>query len=679
MPSSKENARIFYNVFRAQMLSVGAPLFETGTPEDAKDDGAYIRRLNRHIAMKPPTINDKVPDTLAGSVSKKGSLNKHAELIVFGDWLLYQGMPGASARPGKKLDKRRFLKMVACALAAQQVHECNKKAGNGKNAVAPHFRLTSKVLTEQHDILFGERPLTRDFTAPLRSMAHLFPEYLSHLETGKLLWHGKVVTASSTIRKLAAAQKPTKPSRKPAIAIVTPATLSASDSSISRVPAVHVPSRFTIEPIYSVSAEELEYRGVGGTLPPLPILNYSITPVLPTSGSSRIRSDRKDRVVLSPVFDAPKRLRVRALIDRIVITFTTSNVIAATTLHKALTTSTGANVFVYDRSLIAASTKSRDASRDAWVAQLPELARLAPEGKHFAIQMQDPPPLALHAVIAAIKDGPGLEGVGRLFLLELAVDFYPRGANTPEEMLVGREEIVGLLQRHHWASHQLLVDVDAPKPKRFDARQVYSVALGQTKTRHLFAKTNGLSMSDSQVNEKGVQGRILSAGQGNHLYLNAHVYRGHRLGKIQTNAQHKIVDRRNKAKKSAVRLAPGECRGRVELTLTGFETLEAFGITALKDLSTGRFKGMAEKLIRFRLPTCENTTEDIAAAVSQLTHRGVYGVELSQRAAYLADRAGMNPKPRKFDREGWALVDWPEMNKAVGDALGRLRTEWKKF
>jgi len=78
------------------------------------------------------------------------------------------------------------------------------------------------------------------------------------------------------------------------------------------------------------------------------------------------------------------------------------------------------------------------------------------------------------------------------------------------------------------------------------------------------------------------------------------------------------------------------------------------------------------------LPTNAAATEDVSQTISQVTHRGAYGVELRPRAAHLAERAGLNPTPRNIDREGMGLIDWPEMNKAVGDALDRLTTQWMK-
>ena len=119
-------------------------------------------------------------------------------------------------------------------------------------------------------------------------------------------------------------------------------------------------------------------------------------------------------------------------------------------------------------------------------------------------------------------------------------------------------------------------------------------------------------------------------------------------------------------------------QGRIEFTLTGFDTLEEAGIKEVSDLSKVSFKAMAKQLIKFRLPTSAATTEDVGQTVSQMTRRGAYGGELKHRAAYLAEREATNPTPRNYDREGFGLVDWPEINKAVSDALDRLTAKWKK-
>jgi len=47
---------------------------------------------------------------------------------------------------------------------------------------------------------------------------------------------------------------------------------------------------------------------------------------------------------------------------------------------------------------------------------------------------------------------------------------------------------------------------------------------------------------------------------------------------------------------------------------------------------------MAKQLIRFKLPTSATTIEDIIEAITQMTHRGVYGVELKRRAAILSGK-----------------------------------------
>jgi len=210
----------------------------------------------------------------------------------------------------------------------------------------------------------------------------------------------------------------------------------------------------------------------------------------------------------------------------------------------------------------------------------------------------------------------------RTFMMELAVDFYPKGAQTPEEMLVGREKIVALLRRPHWASHQALLDDTMIKPKKSDARQTYTDLAGKEVTRHLFAKKSGENYSDSQLDQPEVRNRILKAGLGNDLYLNAQIYRGTRTGKVQTNVQHKVKVRRDTKKRTYVKLTLEECRGRIEFTLTGFDTLEAAGIKGISDLSMVSFKAMAKQLIKFRLQTSAATTEDVGQTISQMTRRG---------------------------------------------------------
>ena len=143
--------------------------------------------------------------------------------------------------------------------------------------------------------------------------------------------------------------------------------------------------------------------------------------------------------------------------------------------------------------------------------------------------------------------------------------------------------------------------------------------------------------------------------------------------------QHKIADERNKMKKTKVSLPNPERRGRAEVTLTSFETVEQFGLKRIEDLADISFRKMTQELMRFRLATCTPDPEAVTAAIAQMKTRGVYGVEMRQRASNHEARERTRPKPANTDRDGWGLVDWPEMNHAVGAALDRLRKRWSRF
>jgi hypothetical protein len=122
---------------------------------------------------------------------------------------------------------------------------------------------------------------------------------------------------------------------------------------------------------------------------------------------------------------------------------------------------------------------------------------------------------------------------------------------------------------------------------------------------------------------------------------------------------------------------------RVATTACGFNSvagcLHALGTNGTRGTSLKRHPRSApSRCPRLPFALLLDTTKDVGQAISQMTNRGGHGVELRQRAAYLTERAGMNPTPRNIDREGMGLIDWPQMNKAVGDALDKLTKRCKK-
>ena len=236
------------------MLAGKAHLFEDGDPKLAADDEAFIKRLNYHVSMRMQPLAEKAPDSLAATITAKGTLNKHAELILFGRWLLIDGMPGCRTRRGKQLDASALLKVVACAFAAQQWHALDPKYTRNPEAGTP-FKLTSKKLVDQRGRLFGDQAQTRDYQAALPSLAYILPEYLEHLKTGDLIWDGIVVQKSAKMTELRRAMKRTRRSASRAsLKAMTPA-MAFGATSMAPAP-LH--TDFEIELLYSSPDQELQ-------------------------------------------------------------------------------------------------------------------------------------------------------------------------------------------------------------------------------------------------------------------------------------------------------------------------------------------------------------------------------------------------------------------------------------
>ena len=124
----------------------------------------------------------------------------------------------------------------------------------------------------------------------------------------------------------------------------------------------------------------------------------------------------------------------------------------------------GTLVFVHDRSLTP--------PQEDWRVELPPLDPAEPTGHHFAVLLQDPEPDKLARILQAIDRAWEIEGPVLPFLIETSVDFYPRDDRSEDERLVLREQMVALLQRHHWCGMAALMKGEKTEPCRVDARQV---------------------------------------------------------------------------------------------------------------------------------------------------------------------------------------------------------------
>ncbi len=326
-------------------------------------------------------------------------------------------------------------------------------------------------------------------------------------------------------------------------------------------------------------------------------------------------------------------------------------------------------------------TIRRTEGKPDWRDQLAELDMTKKTGQHFAIMIQEPEPRSLAAILMLIDREHGIDGEVVPFLLELSIDFYPSDFNSSEEAHLLREQMVGLLQRHHWASHELLLGDDPDIPAYADARQTYGKSSDQ---RFLFSRNDDdKNSSDAQIKNDTVRRRILDAKPGNDLYLDATVYKGIRLSPYLISIQNKIADRRDTSGNAKNILPDEERRARIEVTITGREQLRERGLVTIDDLAKVSFRQMRKSLLQFRLGTLDPQQHLLNEAIQQMTTRGIYGMEMKERALHQEERKQIRRDagkiPQNKDREGLGLVNWQEMSTVVGDALDGLGRHWRGF
>ena len=637
---------------RGTLLPDGIGLFERGAPEDSSDPESFVMRLNRLMFMRAMGPMGYVRQDLSTAINARGRLDRQAEIVVFGGWL-FAGMPGRGSHPGRAPDPHRLLKVTAASLAALEAQLRAHKDGKSAGAA-----IRTSDIVRLWKRLFDLPSRTSDHTASLRSLRSIVPDYMAHLNAGGLSFNGQKVITSPLLSEFARALTPAP---SPTTSFVVP--------SVSTLSATTAPDSFQIPLIYSSLDAEKEYRNLALGCPPLPLLSYEVAPLKPASEKKPLRADRKDRVVLQPDIDVRDLLKVKALIDRIAISFTTVELTSHGNLQKALA-QVGLTTFVWDRTLRLEKTD--------WRASLPQLDLSHLTGQHFSVMLQDPTPVNLRAAVSAIDMVAGLDGKVRMCLIELALDFYPRTLSDQSEALVSRELIVGLLQRHLWSAGEEYAADTLDKPRQADPRQVFHDG-SRRPIRYLFADGNDQLHSDVQLSEASVRKRLMQAKPGNHLYLNSGIYRGRMNGPRQTNVQHKIADRRNADKATHIDLDNLDRRARVELTLTSPETLDAMGLKTVDDLAHISFRSLSRRMIAFRLPTCSANVSAIEVGIRHMKTRGIYGVEMNQRATEFEARMQTRPRPRSTDRDGFGLVDWPAMNEVVGAALDGLSARWCRF
>lgn len=442
---------------------------------------------------------------------------------------------------------------------------------------------------------------------------------------------------------------------------------------------------FEVQLGYQSLAHEEEYRRLPKGTGLDCRLRYLPTKAAPTSSSGQLRSDRVGKIVLEPDVDIQANYKTTALIDRLVIVLETRTEISRAALKTAIENETGAILYVHDR-------RQTNGPGDGWGVPLEDVDQSKLTGAPLAVMIQEPTPNLLSGVLKAIKNGPGLAGPVMLHLIEVSVDFHPKNTSTLEEAILRREQMVGLLQRHHWTRPSLLLRPEIGRPRDIDARQIHddgpTPSRNRSKTRYLFAHDTLLGnstkiQSDSTITNESVRKRVLGTKPGYDLMLNSTLVKGAKRGAHHVRIQHKIADQRNRDKNALVNLPNNLRRARVEVTISGADTLKDRGLVTVEDLAKISFRKLTKGFLTFKLGLIEPYQHLLEDAQTQMRTRGVYGLNLRLRALDLERRAAtkqaVGKLPRNTDRETKGLDNWPEMNDIVGKVLDELRRRWSGF
>lgn len=435
MSSARVNERV-----REGKLASASELFELGVLVDATTDASFVRRLNTMVARRRPEMEKKVPATLADAIKSDGALKKHADLVVLGEWLLVDGHPGMQAGRGKQANPRTVLECVAVVMAEFHFRSIKKSHGTASSGRKSRKReITKHDLARSWKRLFGEIVEPAVFDSRLRSVRRILPHYLKHLKSGAASHAGKKIRKSPEVQRVLDAitgMLPASQTDRPEIFVEPDVTH----------PARLVP--FDIALGYQSDAHEEEYRQLPKGIRPVSRLRYVPKTTTATASSGTVHSNRAGKIILEPDVGIRRDYKVTALIDRLVFLLQVNKPANERSLAMLIKRETKAKCYVKD-------ILHKQDLGDAWGAPLSDFDPKNLSCYPLAIMIQEPTPDLLAAILKVIKAGPGLVGQVLFHLIEVSVDFYPKKLATPEEAVLRRERMVGLLQRHHWARPRL--------------------------------------------------------------------------------------------------------------------------------------------------------------------------------------------------------------------------------
>ena len=665
-------------------LSLKSELFDIGHPPDAVDDDAFIVRVSSCYAIRCPESKLRLPQSWSDAVRRDGRIHPLAEVFGFARWMLVDGKPGHKLSPGKAPDDRAVILCVAAAagqiahrdrLAGDPLLVANlralKRTGASIRTIKPPAdALTRTDIRDSWQVMYHERPEDDGLKSLIRSTRGLLHSYLNHLRAGG---HGRGRLRSkrleATLKALEAKTSRAAPSAPAAGrgSAALPAYPPVSSSLPTVTPLTRDP---TLTLGYSSSARRSEYQGT--TAAPLTRIRYRCT----VAGKQQRLAGR---VRFEPDLLLRENFEITALIDRMIVCFTTKSTATAIDIHNKLHLALALNLMVDD---LGAGLK-----RISWPEPIdpgPRMTVHPAPGNHFALLLQDPTPQKLAEVMTFIDDRWGIDGPVPVFMLELSIDFRPQDGLPPVERLRLREHAVGLLHRHHHTTAVFASPLS-------DGRTVHQGA-SAPETNYLFSQPRGYARlsPDSALKIPEVRERVHHNTHERDIHLDATVYKGSEISGLQFSIQHKIADRRNTVAATKHILTEKDRRARMEVMVSGHARLcEDLGVCNVQDLAKLDFRRAQKKYLSLWLPTAKDDPHEKGETWLQFTSRGVYGVHHTQQLKLMEEneRNGKvgkisgtrEPRLRAGAGDNGFLVSWAEANNMIGKAVDKLQRSWSDF
>jgi len=677
--SSRERAE---RLWQAREIYPRSKLFSNPVNPDPTDPPAFIGALSCLVAVHGKLA---APKKLEDAINKDGAIKKAAELHFFGGWLLLKGMPGLAGRRVTPPVAVEAFKTVAAIAAELLDREWLLQAGK-KHHLVPSRRSGSGKVTRadlrvRWRVMYDEAHEADWFKPKLTTAKRLLDAYLRHISglpvdparTGNL----KSKFFDAALGAINGGNRPPLRS-KPKPATAKPVSVGAGAAPFAAAGPGTAPMPDLVVPLtYTSTAKRLEHRSP--TLAGKKSSTLRYRPEAATSVQGRFRN----QVVYRPDVAIRGNFSAAARIDRMILLFATRNPASGLFMHKALKAEAGASNLADDM-LNPSSRWHLD-----WKGVIdlpPQIDPSLGAGRIFALQLQDPTPVLLAKVLDLIERRWGIVGKVFPFMIEVALDFIPRKNLPAGERLKLREQMVGLLQRHHhfegkeWKSH------DA------DARQSYGTSVsGKAPTPKLFASPGGVDRyrRDTCVQSDIVRQRLHHNRFPSPLFLDATLYKGTQIENLQFRIQHKIGNNRNRKTGTSKVLSEAERRARIEVEIAGTQRLEAFGLKAIGDLARVDFREVRNTYLQFWLCTAPEDVSQDALIRRHFRDRGLYGTEImkqliayeEEQAAKAAAKAlgGKVPRDRTGRGRTGTRLGWTEINEVVGDAMDALSLSWSRF